>query len=302
MTRQKLLSVHLEGDMLTTARKGSFNFMNRLRNCVEAAGWKLRFRPVTGKQGDISLWHMRAPDDVAERGDSLVFRRSYHYPFWYIDPQPERWRWPVAEAAFEAPDRKKARDFAARLRSRTWPETEPQQGSEVLVPLQGHIRRCRSFQTMAPVEMVEAVGRSGLPACITLHPREEYNSADRQALDDIIARHENLRLGENSRKLLPDCAGVVTMNSAVGFDALILGKPLALFGQIDFHHIALKAAELGAERALALLPDYQPDYAGYLHWFLGQSIDAMAPDAEVQIRNVLAQCGLEGFAAADGYA
>lgn len=278
--------------MLTTARKGSFNFMNRLRNSVEAAGIKLRFRPLDGQRGDISLWHMRAPDDVS---DALVFRRSYHYPFWYIDPQTERWRWPVAEAAFAPPDPATARDFAARLRRRTWPDAVPSQGHEVLVPLQGHIRRCRSFQTMAPVEMVEAVGQSGLKACITLHPREEYDRADRQALEDILARHGNLRLGEDSRKLLPDCLGVVTMNSSVAFDGLILGKPLALFAQIDFHHIALKAGDLGAAQALAALPDYRPDYAGYLHWFLGQSIDAMAPDAEAQIGKALARCGLEGF-------
>lgn len=293
MAKQKLLTVHLEGDMLSNARKGIFNFMNRLRRCVEDAGLKLRFRPLHAPRGDISLWHMRAPEDV---WDGLVFRRSYHYPFWYIDPQPERWRWPVAEAAFVPGDPVKSKDFADRLRRRTWPDIIPQSGDEVLVPLQGVIRRCRSFQAMAPVDMVEAVGQSGLKACITLHPREVYDSADHAALSAIIARYPQLRLAENSRALLPDCAGVVTMNSSVGFDALILGKPLALFGQIDFHHIALKATELGAAGALAALPRHRPDFEGYLYWFLHQSIDAMAPDAETQIAAALHRCGISELA------
>ena len=61
---------------------------------------------------------------------------------------------------------------------------------------------------------------------------------------------------------------------------MILGKPAVLFAQVDFHHVALNVAELGAEAALAAADRHTPDTARYLWWFLKQnSIDAQAPDA-----------------------
>lgn len=274
--------------MLGDARKGRFNFLARLAGAVEAMGARISFRPLDGRRGDRSLWHMRAPDDAV---DALIFRRTYHYPFWHIEAEPERWRWPVALDRFAPPDPGLADDFAARLRRRIWPRAPISRGAELLVPLQGRIRQCRSFQTMAPVAMLAAIGQTGRRAAITLHPREILDDADRAALEALLVRYPGLRLAGDSRALLPQCLGVVTMNSAVAFDGYILGKPAVLFAQVDFHHIALKAADLGACAALDALPGHRPDFAGYLHWFLGQAIDAMAPDAEAQIRRALIRCG-----------
>lgn len=297
MARRPLLSVHLERPMLADARKGRFNFLARLARAVEGMGGRVQFRPLDAPRAPVSLWHMRAPDDAE---GALIFRRTYHYPFWHIEPEPERWRWPVARAAFTPGDPVQAADFAARLRRRLWPKVRVTEGREVLVPLQGRIRQCRSFQTMAPVEMLDAIGRSGLPAAITLHPREVYDAEDHAALREVLARHPGLRLAGDSRALLPGCLGVVTMNSAVAFDGFILGKPAVLFGQVDFHHVALNVADLGAGAALAALPGHAPDFAGYLHWFLGQAIDAMAPDAEARIAAALARCGWPALAGAPG--
>lgn len=278
--------------MLASARKGEFNFMNRLKNAVEATGAKLRFRPLDAKRGRLSLWHMTAPDDV---DNALIFRRTYHYPFWHIEVDPERWRWPVALTPYTpAPNSEAAAKLGARLRRNIWQDVPTRSGDSVLIALQGVIRRCRSFQTMTPVEMVESVGQSGLKGIITLHPREVYDADDHAALAAVIAHYPNLRManpGEDSRALLPDCLGVVTMNSAVAFDGYMISKPAVLFGQIDFHHIALNVADLGAAAALAALPTHRPDFDAYLHWFLGHAIDAMAPDAEDQITRALTRCG-----------
>lgn len=283
-----LVTVHLDAPMLTSARAGRFNFLNRLQAAVEGRGARLRFRPEGAARGDLTLWHMRAPPDAP---GALIFRRAYHYPFWNIEAVPERWRWPVARARFAPGDPAAARDFTARLRRRLWPDARITRTPEALIPLQGRIRDCRSFQTMTPMQMVEAVGRAGLPGRITLHPREDYSPADLADLHATLARHPSLRLGQDSAALLPGCLGVVTMNSAVAFDALILGKPVALFAQVDFHHIALNAADMGADAALAALPAHNPDSAAYLHWFLGRAVDAMAPDAEAQIIAALRRAG-----------
>ena len=288
MPRPMLTTIHLDPPMLADARAGRFNFLNRLAGALEAGGAKVRFRRLDAPRGRRSLWHMQAPEDAE---NALIFRRTYHYPFWHIESDPARWRWPVARAGFTPGDPAQAQDFATRLRRRLWPGVTPTRGEELLVPMQGRIRQCRSFQTMAPLDMLEAIGASGLPAAVTLHPREVHDAGDRAALDAVLARHRTLRLVGDSRALLPHCLGVATMNSAVAFDGYILGKPAVLFAQIDFHHIALNVADWGAGAALAALPGHAPDFAAYLHWFLGQAIDAAAPDAEAQVARALARNG-----------
>lgn len=284
-----LVSVHLDPPTLASVREGGFNFLQRVRRSIEGAGWRLEWRGEDARPEGHSLWHMRAPPGSG----GLIFRRTYHYPFWHIEEVPERWLWPVARAQFD-PDAvpvEPARRFVGRLAARVLPGPAPTRDGPALVPLQGRIGQHRSFQTMSPLRMVEAVGRSGHAARITLHPREIYSDADRRALDRIIAAHPSLEMAEASDALLRGCAFVVTQNSAVAFDGLILGKAAVLFAEVDFHHIALKVSEIGAEAALARAPRHLPPWPRYLMWFFGQAIDAMAPDAEAQVLAALRRCG-----------
>lgn len=283
------VSVHLDPPMLASAQGGGFNFLQRLRSAIENAGGRVEWRGKDARAEAHSLWHMRAP---AGSG-GLIFRRTYHYPFWHIEREPERWRWPVARADFDAAavPVEPAREFAGRLAARVLPGPPPTREGPVLVPLQGRIAQQRSFQTMSPLRMVEAVGRSGRPARVTLHPREVHPDDDRRALDRIIAAHPSLAMAESSDALLRDCAFIVTQNSAVAFDGLILGKTAVLFAQADFHHIALKVSEIGADAALARASRHWPPWPRYLHWFLGQAIDAMAPDGEAQVLAALRRGG-----------
>lgn len=279
------LNIYLHDPMLQTARAGKLKFLNLLRDLVEARGWQVAIhrsgdaaRAAAPDRPGHALYHMEKPSHAA----ALTFRLAYHYPFWRLERVAERWRWPVAKARFDpgAIDPAQAEDFALRLRGRVLPGPDPQRGAHVLIPLQGRIRKQRSFQAMSPVDMVEAVARTGRPCVATLHPKESYDAQDMAALDRLAARHPNLTLGGDTMRLLRDCAFVATQNSAVALDGFILGKPAVLFGQVDFHHIALNVAELGAEQALARAPGHRPDFAAYLDWFLRRSsIDMMAPDA-----------------------
>ena len=57
-------------------------------------------------------------------------------------------------------------------------------------------------------------------------------------------------------------------------------KPAVLFGQTDFHHIALTVAETGAKHALKKAETHRPDFDLYLYWFLQQqAINATRPEA-----------------------
>lgn len=281
--------------MLKTAREGSFNFMNKLREAVAQIGWQTEFRPeaeaaASANLPGYALVHMmQAPHKRA-----LTFRRAYHYPFWNIEPVPQRWRFHVANTAFDPAivPRDEAIAFLQRITTRVLPGPTPTRGDAVLIPLQGRIRISRSFQTMSPVEMVATVARTGRRAIATLHPNETYDDDDRAALTALAAQHPNLTIGGNTAALLRDCAFVATQNSSVAFDGLMLGKPAVLFGQSDFHHIALNVAELGADEALARAPGHHPDFTGYIWWFLRHmAVNATAEDAHAQIRAAMKRGG-----------
>lgn len=277
------LRAYLDGSMLETARAGTFPFMRVLADAVRGAGWAVEWRDAAEPvdPDGHALVHMRRPDNAR----TLSFRRAYHYPFWTIEPCVERWRFAVARAAFDpAAVPPEAGGFAARLRARVLPGPDPVRGDHVLVPLQGRIRKERSFQTMSPVQMLDAVCATGRPVIATLHPREALDRADRAALDRLARRHPKLTIGGDTMARLRDCAFVATMNSAVAFDGYLLGKPAVLFAAIDFHHIALNVADMGARAALDAAPGHAPDFAGYLWWFLKhRAIDAGAPDAGARI-------------------
>ncbi len=290
MTRP-LLRVYLDGSMLDTARAGTFPFMRVLADAVQGAGWTVDWRDAAEAVDPDAhaLVHMRRPDTPR----MLSFRRAYHYPFWTIEPCVERWRFAVARARFDpAAVPGDARGFAARLRARVLPGPDPVRGDHVLVPLQGRLRQERSFQTMSPVAMLDAVCATGRPVIATLHPREPPDRADRAALDRLARRHRNLTVGGDTMARLRNCAFVATMNSAVAFDGYLLGKPAVLFAAIDFHHIGLNVADLGAAAALDAAPGHAPDFAGYLWWFLKhRAIDAGAPDAADRIRSAMRKGG-----------
>ncbi|MBK4217617.1 hypothetical protein JJJ17_16930 [Paracoccus caeni] len=283
MSHARELRIYLTASVLQTARAGKLRFLNRLRDLLEAQGWQTEILPSTPEARSrapnlpgYALYHREKPTHPA----AMTFRLAYHYPFWRLETQAERWRWPVAEAAFTLGDPAAAQDFASKLRSRVLPGPAPQNGSYALVPLQGRLLQCRSFQTMSPIEMVETVARTGRPTIATLHPNERYGDAARKSLAMLAARYPNLIIGKDTAKLLRNCAFVATQNSAVAFDGYLLQKPAILFAQSDFHHIALNVAQVGADQALALAQDHRPDFDGYLDWFLrGTSIDMMAGDA-----------------------
>lgn len=284
-----ILRVYLEPPMLASARAGTFNFLNVLKASVEGAGWRVEWH----KTGDEARHHAPERDgyalfhaEVPTHDRALTFRRAYHYPFWQIETDQRRWRFAVARAEFDPDtlDKSEARRFAQALRNRVLPGPAPTSSGPILIPLQGQIRQCRSFQTMSPVEMVQTVAQTGKPCIATLHPKERTTAADHAALAALAARHRNLTIGGNTMGLLRDCTHVATQNSAVAFDGYLLGKPAVLFGQSDFHHIALNVADLGAREALKKAETHHPDFDLYLHWFLQQqAINATRPEAGARI-------------------
>lgn len=234
MAEPRQVTFRLEEPLRESAAAGRHNFINLMAGVLGDAGYGVEFADLSAPVRDHSLTHMAAPPD--DRG--LVFRRAYHYPFWQIDPLPQRWHWAVARRPFDAAEvPKDALRFFDFWRRRLFGEapSEARRGGFLYLPLQGHLRRQRSFQRCTPLEMVAAVAETGRQAVVTLHPKEAYAAADRAALAALVARHDNLRLGTDDMvTLLRDCDGVVTMNSAVAFSGYFFEKPALLYAGRTF--------------------------------------------------------------------
>ena len=291
------LRVYLEAPMLKSAREGSFNFLNVLRRAVEEVGWRVEWcetgREARNRAPDLdgyALYHAEAPT----HDRALTFRRAYHYPFWQIERAQQRWRFDVARSHFDpgAIDPEEARRFMDRLRERVLPGPPPRRGERILVPLQAELCKCRSFQTMSPLDMLDRVASTGRPVTATLHPKLDLPEAEVEALRHLAQRHANLTIGGRTPDILRDCAFVATENSAVAFDGYILGKPAVLFAQIDFHHIGLNVADMEAEPALTAALRHASDFDRYVYWFLQEkSVNATLPDAAERIRAAMRRGG-----------
>lgn len=298
MSARETVTFYLHPKLRKQAEQGKHNFIRNVAEVLTDSGLAVAF------DADDSLAKLRArtrpgrslflmDDPVNDRG--LTFRKTYVYPFWHIEKQAQRWEWPVAHAVFDpaTTDKQKAANFYRLWRQRLF-EDAPQNARKdgfVYVPLQGQLLTQRSFQSCCPIDMVKAVlaHDKGRQIMVTLHPSESYTAAEQATLEELVADHDRLflRVG-GTDSFLQNCDYIVTQNSGVGFMGYFFGKPLILFGRSDFHHIALKVADIGIAAAFATIDRHVPDYAAYLHWFLQeQAINAGRPEAKARIRDVL---------------
>ncbi len=297
MATGKPLIFYLEEPLRSSAAAGQHNFINQMVTVVSRAGFTPRFDtlPISGVPTEgHSLSHMVEPPNK----NGLLFRRVYQYPFWQIEAVAERWRWDVARAAFDPQD---ASADAARF-YRFWqkrlfgdaPQTASREGF-ILVPLQGHLSRQRSFQTCSPLEMIKhcLVHNPGQSVIATLHPKESYSADDLAGLDALVREFPELTVTRGRMEAyLRTCDFVVTQNSGVAFSGFFFGKPALLFGKIDFHHITIRADPDALGESFARVRAHAPDYDKYIWWFWqDQSINAGRADAEQKIAARLARFG-----------
>ncbi|MWD27172.1 hypothetical protein E0K89_006770 [Aquicoccus sp. SCR17] len=280
---------------------GRHGFLSKVISVLEAAGWRWRIaedsaaaRRASADDPGHAIFHMAEPTHPR----AVTVRRVYHYPFWQIEGTARRWDWDVARDPFPAGEvnRKAADRFLGFWQQRLFGEGPMRARRDGLtyVALQGRLRDHRSFQSCAPMEMLEHVPahRPG-PILAALHPKEEYSSDDLQALEDLARRFPRLTVRTGGMEAaLEVCDMVVTQNSSAAFNGYFFGKPAVLFAGIDFHHIASNVADLGVAEAFRQAEASRPDYAGYLHWFWQQrAINAGREDAEARIAQRLRRFG-----------
>jgi hypothetical protein len=304
MDRRRSLRILYPQGLHARARDGGHAMTNRIVRAFMGRGFDVAFaedtlaeRLRTRAAGAHSIVH--ATDPVDRRG--LVLRRAYVGAFWQLEPTEKRWDFDVARQAFDpaSVDENEARRFVARWRNDLFggPPNAPAKSDRLFVPLQGRLLDRRSFQTMSPVAMVEAVcrARPATPVVATLHPNYAYTPAERAAVGRLVETLPNFSMSDaDSMTVLHDCTAVVCQNSAVAFSGYFLGLPAVLFARIDFHHIAAKVDALGVEGALDRVTAPGPDTACYLWWFLKKhAIGAGSDRAEDQILAAARRAGWE---------
>ncbi|MBS0125775.1 hypothetical protein [Thetidibacter halocola] len=299
MAETGVVRIHLPPPVRARAEAGRDPFLSALGGVLEAAGLSVVLRD-DGPADLVEAAHLPGPAIFRmidpPHPDGVTFRRGYLGPFWHIEKHGRRWDWPVARAAFDPSEVNppKAARFAGNWRHRLFGDAVAVDGGFILVPLQGRLLAQRSFQTCAPMAMLDAVLRHDpRPVVATLHPQETYSTPELDALRALAGVHPRLSVQTGgSDALLPRCSFVVTQNSSVALKGFLLDKPAVLFARIDFHHIGLRVTEIGAEAALAAASAHRPDFAAYLWWFFRRhAIDISRPDAAAQIAAALRRAG-----------
>lgn len=292
------VTLYLDAGLLESARGGKHNFLNLLSEVLRNAGLTVHYtentavaRMTAERRPGYALYHMEEP--IHDR--ALTLRRSYFYPFWHIEGTNLRWDWDVALSEFDEGevDRAEADRFFRFWQRRLfqWRPFKAERGDYIYVPLQGLIRQHRSFQHCSPIDMLAEVARRYPDRQIkaTLHPNEDYTGTDRMALAQLIGEHPRVELvNEPMEWLLQSCDFVVTENSGVAFKGFFFRKPAVLFAAVDFHHIAGSVMRDGLDAAFAMTDGPEPDYAGYVWWFLQvMAINAGREDAKDKIAATL---------------
>ena len=129
---------------------------------------------------------------------------------------------------------------------------------------------------------------------VKLHPRDR----DLATLDWLTGKaRKDPRLqiiAANIHDILVACAVVVTINSAVGVEAMVHRKPVVLCGHADFHHCAtMVRSREGMEAGIAAARATDWPYDGFLYWYFGQNaVSATSPQL---VDDVLARIAATGF-------
>lgn len=288
MVRDKLLYFYLGPRQRAQVTAREPKILTRIVEVVTAAGWQVVLLPEEARHAAASMdGYQMVLNQAVEGPFCLSLRKCYMEPFWRIETVNDRWAWQAARLPFD-PGQVRApyvRAFFDRWRGNLFGGAPITREGFVFVPLQGKLRRNRSFQSMSPLAMLETVlERETRPVLATLHPGESYADEEIAALRGLERRYPGFALSsDRSVDLLRRCDAVVTQNSSLALTGYFARKPAVLFAEADFHHIAGSVPQVGVDRALAQMAR-EAAYAEYVYWFFKmQAITAWSDDVHAQI-------------------
>lgn len=175
----------------------------------------------------------------------------------------------------------------------------------IFYPLQvPHDQSIRYFSDVDQDRALEAVyalaEQTGLKLVLKEHPA---NRASMKAYREKYASDPVLWSEANLHDLLRHASGIITINSGVGFEALLAGKPVVCLGRAEYDAAAHRAEPGDLLRAWShALAEPEEDrmarYSRFVDWFLGRhAVDLTRPYTG---RHVLERLVKEALADAQG--
>ncbi len=234
---------------------------------------------------------------------------AYVYPFWNLDPWGIRALSSIAEKPFDPKDMQAdlATDFTNRLRKR-WvvPRKsryeQPMHAAQIpagciAVFLQSEDHRDVMETCHLDLrQMVKALMARDDPRAIVIkpHPRD-HDPKTRRFLNRIAGRDGRIHIADaNIHDILAQAAVCVTINSAVGIEAMMQGVPVVLCGQTDFHHCAVTVKtpqDMDAGITQALQTDWPHD--AFLYWYFG--LNCLNAGKDTLVDDFLARVAATGY-------
>ena len=153
-------------------------------------------------------------------------------------------------------------------------------------PLQiPHDQSIRYFSDVEQLDALDAVvawsEQVGIPLVVKPHPANRKSSMEyRQRFGNRVWWSE-----AHVHDLIQHSIGVITVNSGVGFEALLFGKPIVAFGRAEYDAVVQAATPSTFAGAWQAAVDEKSDerlvrYARFVDWFLARhAVDLSRPHA-----------------------
>ncbi|MDB5036152.1 MAG: hypothetical protein JWQ98_3393 [Chlorobi bacterium] len=108
------------------------------------------------------------------------------------------------------------------------------------------------------IRMISAWGNSvGRNIVFKLHPDNRFDPEVIAVARECASQYERVHLMDgNIHDLVANAAGIFTINSGVGFESLIHGRPVATFGNCDYRWATFNATPGTIDAALKYLLDF----------------------------------------------
>lgn len=285
------LFFHARDKLAATLARGGFRLLTALADHAIARGWGVELLPYQADTAEICLrqgghLHVFLEDRPGYAANAFYAVPSYLRGYWYFDEIGTRNNSSHRLRRFDErllSDRfakgfhdKLAAQFIGRNFSKF---RQAPRGEAVIAP--GCLalfaqdfqvpRHHKHYLTMP--ELIEAAIAVRKDRVLYIKPHPNNSVAELAQLARYHAPDQGVFVTQASiHDLLAACACVLTLTSAVGFEAFLHRKPVVLAGQTDFAQNAITltdAGELEAAIAAALAKDWP--YEKFLTWFLRQN-------------------------------
>ncbi|MCA3242677.1 MAG: hypothetical protein ING89_15395 [Rubrivivax sp.] len=292
-------------------------FASRLANAIERQGVKVEvfewpLREIVPAQVDALgsslaiIPHRSRLDYAGARTPAMFYMQEYYRWVFVVD----REGWSAASSAYpvtqswddDSPDtpfevyrrrlaegslRSKFGQPPARTREALQAAGDIPAGPYVFLPLQiPHDQSIRFFSGVRMAECVQAWIRfsqdHGVPLVLKPHPASPKAMVEFEALPRGPLLHWSKA---GVQDLIENASAVATINSGVGFEALLQLKPVITLGRAEYDCVTIRAEPTSLAEAWGKAQAQTPQtllapYRGFVNWFLGRyAVDLSLDDA-----------------------